>query len=150
MNVKRVLLAGVAAFVVNFAITFALRSGTSLFDWISAGSTQAQRSEAEQLARLPYLMTLALFSYIVFAYLYARTYRPDQGVVGAVTLALILALFSFPTGRVSEWMTYPIDGRVPLAIIPYQFFEGIVAGGVVGLIYKPQQVARQKATASGV
>lgn len=148
MNVKRVLLAGVASFVVVFGVTFALNAGTSLFEWIYAGSQAAQRPEAERLARLPYLMILALFSNIVFAYLYARTYAHSRGIAGAVTLGLILALLGAPTGRVAEWVMYPIEFRMPLAMIPYQFFEWIVAGIVVGLVYKPKQVVQGQATAA--
>jgi hypothetical protein len=112
-----------------------------------AGSQVTMRPEAERLARLPYVMIAVLFSRIVFAYLYARYYAHDQGIVGAVKLGLILALLVILPERISEWVQYPVGAALPLGLIPYQFFEWILSGLIVGLVYKPEQVVRHEAIA---
>ena len=142
MNLNRVVLAGMAAFVVVFGITFALNTGTSLFASMYAGSQAALRPEAERIARLPYLVVVSLFSQIVFAYVYADTYAKNQGIAGAIKLSLVLALIGILPGRIGEWMMYPLDPELPLGLIPYQFFESILSGVIVGLVYKPIPLAR--------
>lgn len=145
MNVKRVVLAGVASFLVVFGITSALNIGTPLFTWIYAGSEAAQRAEPERLARLPYLLPGVLFGQIVFAYVYARSQAQFQGVPGAIRLGLIVALIGVVPGNIGEWVLYPVDGRLPLGMIPYQLFEGFLSGLIVGMVYKPYPVAQREA-----
>ena len=150
MNLKRVLLAGVASFVVVLAVTLALDNGTSLFTAIYADSQGALRPETERLARLPYLLILSVLRWIVFAYLYARSYGHSHGIAAGIKLGLLVAVIVVPIENIGGWVFYPISLTLPLGMIPYQFFEWIVSGVVVGLVYKPKQVVRQEATAARV
>jgi hypothetical protein len=135
MNARRVVLAGVAAFVVTMAIGFAANEAF-IGDVYVEYATAAMRPREDRLTRLPYVFTVLLRGQIAFAYIYARGCPLRSGITEGVKLGLAAAVTASLSSHVVQWDLYPIGGAIPAVVIPWEFAMWAVSGAVV---YEPRR-----------
>ena len=140
MNIKRVVVAALAAFVVTTIIGVVVNN--SLFGWVYATSQTAMRPADARLAHLPYVMAALFLSTLAFSYLYARGFEQANGIAASIKLAMIFAVGVVLPSNAWQWGLYPIAGRVPLVVIPWEFLTFVITATIVAVVYRPIPSAR--------
>jgi hypothetical protein len=136
MNKGRWLVAGIVAAVAISALDW-LFNGILMRDLYVAFAT-IWRPYIEMTKLVPYGWASTLIASFFFVYIYHKGYEgKGSGLAEGLRFGLIVGLFmSIPT-VVWTYVLFPI----PLNIAGYWFLIGmaelLVAGGLVGLIYKP-------------
>lgn len=136
MNTKRWLLASVAAFIVIFALEFVI-NGILLSD-LYKQTASVWRPEPE-IMRMMWLMWLSYaIAAPVFAFVYTKGYEAAKGGVGqGVRYGLYMGLFLAASIGLGSYAVLPIPGILAVYWFIGGVFEYMVAGAVVGAIYKP-------------
>jgi hypothetical protein len=146
MNGKRVVLAGLAAFVVTMAIGFAANAAF-IGNLYIEHAVAAARPMADRRAMLPYVLVATVLSHIAFAYVYAWGYAARSGVAEGIKLGLAVGVMGM-AGNIFQWMFYPIGGAIPAVIIPWEFVNFAIAGAVIAMVYKPTQAGKREVSAA--
>lgn len=136
MNTKRWLLASVAAFIVIFALEFVI-NGVLLSD-LYKQTASVWRPEAEIMGMM-WLMSLSYaMSALLFVFVYTKGYEAAKGGIGqGVRYGLYMGLFLVASISLGFYAVLPIPGILAVYWFIGGVFEYMVAGAVVGVIYKP-------------
>ena len=136
MNTKRWLLASVAAFIVIFALELVI-NGILLSD-LYKQTASVWRPEPE-IMRMMWLMWLSYaIAAPVFAFVYTKGYEAAKGGVGqGVRYGLYMGLFLAASIGLGFYAVLPVPGILAVYWFIGGVFEYMVAGAVVGAIYKP-------------
>jgi hypothetical protein len=135
MNYPRVLLAAVAALVVFFAWGF-LKEGW-LLGKDFAPSAALYRTSDLQMKYMPFGMASVLVGLLAAAVLYAGWCRGTSGAVKGLQFGLILGVFIACVHPISNLVTMNMDTKLGLEITASTFIGWVLAGLVIGLVYKP-------------
>lgn len=135
MNYRRVLLAGLAAWVAAMALGYLINE--VLLAGIFAENAAAMRPEADVDARLPIGFVVMLFGYLAFAYVYAKGYEGGNGVAEGIRLGALVAVLMTAFGLVWQYVMYPISGKLTVVMVVDMFIESMIYGGIIGAVYKP-------------
>jgi hypothetical protein len=140
MNIKRVLAAGVVAWLVSLPVGYFVND--VLFAGLVTANSAVLRPQAELNAKLPLAFVFLLLAYLTFAYAYAKGYEGGKGLVEGVRFGIITAVMVTGFGLVWQYVMFPITGTLSAAIILDFFVEMSIYGAIVGAIYKPLATAR--------
>ena len=138
MNVRRVALAAVVAWIVSLAIGFFVND--YLFAGMSAANGSALRPEAALNANLPVGLIVLLVAFFAFAYMYAKGYEGGSGIAEGVRFGVTVGVIIVGFGTVWMWVMFPLSGNFALAMIIDSIVESAIYGAIVGVVYKPSSV----------
>lgn len=135
MSTKKFLLAGSAAFVVIFALEFAMHG--FLFHPLYAATASVWRPP-EYANKLMGLMVLGqlIFS-LVFAFIYAKGYEPAKaGAAQGMRFGFLIGLLTSPFSALMWYVVLPVPETLAAAWFVAGMVETLVAGAVVGALYR--------------
>ena len=137
MNYLRVGLAAVGAFVAYMA------AGGLMFVAMPFLKTEflkypgVYRDHEGQMSHFPVGMAAILFSMVVLAVLYARSYRAGSGWAEGAAFGALIGLFVIGAFVLHNYTNLNIGTRLTAISAVAYFVEWCIAGIVIGLIYRP-------------
>jgi 1,4-dihydroxy-2-naphthoate octaprenyltransferase len=135
MNYSRVLLAAVAALVVFFAWGFLTEGWLLRRDF--APSAALYRTSDLQMKYMPFGMVSVLVALLAAVVLYAGWCGGTSGAVKGLQFGLIIGVFVACIHPISNLVTMNMDTKLGLEITLSTAIGWVLAGLVIGLVYKP-------------
>lgn len=136
MNYPRVFLAAVAALVVFFAWGFLTEGWLLRKDF--APSAALYRTSDLQMRYMPFGMASVLVALLAAVVLYAGWCGGTSGAVKGLQFGLIIGVFVACVHPISNLVTMNVDTKLGLEITASTAIGWVLAGLVIGLVYKPQ------------
>ncbi|MEO8045471.1 MAG: hypothetical protein ABI674_11260 [Spartobacteria bacterium] len=141
MNIQRLLLTVVVAFVFIFATDFAIHA-----IWLKPAyeaTKELWRSEAEMGARFPWMLGAQLLVAIVFVTIWALGFAERGGLGLALGYGLLIGVIVQAT-TIITYVVSPLPADIAVKWIASGLVQSMLLGLIVGLVYKP---ARKRAFA---
>jgi hypothetical protein len=135
MNYLRVLLAAVAALVTFFAWGFLTEGWLIRKDF--AASAALYRSSNMQMKFMPFGMAATLVALLAAVLLYAGWCGGTSGALRGLQFGLLLGVFVSCIHPISNLVTMNMDTKLGLEIAVSNAIGWVLAGLVIGLVYKP-------------
>jgi hypothetical protein len=135
MNYPRVLLAAVAALVVFFAWGFLTEGWLLRKDF--APSAALYRTSDLQMRYMPFGMASVLVALLAAVVLYAGWCGGTSGAVKGLQFGLIIGVLVACIHPISNLVTMKMDTKLGLEITASTAIGWVLAGLVIGLVYKP-------------
>jgi hypothetical protein len=140
MNQKRIVLAAVAATIADFAYGF-LVYGTLLTSSFAAQGDVYRPPDA-QTAYMGIGALGILLAMIAASAIYAKGYEGGSGVQEGARFGLLMALFAIGYSSLVNYATIRLGGRHTGMMAAAALGEWVLAGVVIGLVYKPRSASR--------
>jgi hypothetical protein len=137
MNVPRIALASLGAFVAYFVI------GGATFVLVPSLKTEflkypaIYRSHDSIKSVMPVGMIAMFVGMVVLAVLYAMLYRGGSGVVEGARFGALIGLFAICAFVVHNYVNLQIGWQLTIEQSVVYFLEWLITGIVIGLIYRP-------------
>ncbi len=135
MNYPRVLLAAVAAMIVFFAWGFLTEGWLIREDF--APSAALYRTSDLQMKYMPFGMASVLVALLAAVMLYAGWCKDTSGAMKGLQCGLLMGVFVACVHPISNLVTMNMDLKLGLEVSVSTFIGWVVAGLVIGLVYKP-------------
>lgn len=135
MNVTRLLLAALAAFVAYFVIGGLFFAASPLRNEF-AKFPAVYRTQESMKPTLPLGMASMLVAMIVLAVIYAMLYKGGSGLFEGARYGALIGLFCVCSFVIHNYVNLNISLRLTLGQAAAYFVEWVVVGIVIGLIYK--------------
>lgn len=135
MNYPRVFLAAVAALVVFFAWGFLTEGWLLRKDF--APSAALYRTSDLQMRYMPFGMASVLVALLAAVVLYAGWCGGTSGAMKGLQFGLIIGVFVACVHPISNLVTMNVDTKLGLEITASTAIGWVLAGLVIGLVYKP-------------
>ena len=145
MNFARIAFASLGAAVGYFAYGFAMFAAWPSMKTEFKKYPNVYRTEESMMKVMPYGMVGILVSIVVIAILYAKIYAvtagavpgPVAGLASGACLGTLIGLFVIGMFVIHNY----VNLNIGLKLTVYQgiayFFQWLIVGAVIGLIYKP-------------
>jgi hypothetical protein len=136
MNVPRIALAALAAFVVYFVLgglSFALLPLAQEFGKYPG----VYRTQEDMKSDIPFGMAAMFLSMVVLAVIYAMLYKGGSGLMEGARFGALIGIFSDCAFVVHNYINLNIGLKLTLQQAIAYPVEWIVTGIVIGLIYRP-------------
>jgi hypothetical protein len=134
MNVTRLALAAVAAFVVD-AIYGSVVYGMLLMHHF--GQYPGVYRPGSDTSHMPVLFAGILIGAIAAAYIYAKGYEGGSGMAEGLRFGAALGVFVGGYVSLVDWAVLNIGRSLALRMAAAAFIEWVIIGVVIGLVYKP-------------
>ena len=138
MNVRRIALAAVVAWIVSLGIGFLVND--YLFAGLFQDNSAALRPTAALNANLPFGLGALLIAFFALAYVYAKGYEGGSGVVEGIRFGITIGVIVVGFGIVWQWVMYPITAAMGLALVIDSIVECAIYGAIIGAVYRPASV----------
>jgi hypothetical protein len=135
MNYPRLLLAAVAALVVFFAWGFLTEGWLLRKDF--APSAALYRTSDLQMKYMPFGLASVFVAVLAAVVLYAGWCGGTSGAVKGLQFGLIIGVFVACIHPISNLVTMNMDTKLGLEITVSTAIGWVLAGLVIGLVYKP-------------
>jgi len=135
MNYPRLLLAAVAALVVFFAWGFLTEGWLLRKDFVP--SAALYRTSDLQIKYMPFGLASVLVALLAAVVLYAGWCGGTSGAVKGLQFGLIMGVFVACIHPISNLVTMNMDTKLGLEITVSTAIGWVLAGLVIGLVYKP-------------
>jgi hypothetical protein len=135
MNYPRLLLAAVAALVVFFAWGYLTEGWLLRKDF--APSAALYRTSDLQMKYMPFGLASVLVGLLAAVVLYAGWCGGTSGAVKGLQFGLIIGVFVACIHPISNLVTMNMDTKLGLEITVSTAIGWLLAGLVIGLVYKP-------------
>ena len=135
MNYLRLVLAAVAALVTFFAWGFLTEGWLIRKDF--AASAALYRSSDMQMKFMPFGMAATLVALLAAVLLYAGWCGATSGVVKGFQFGLLMGVFVACIHPISNLVTMNMNVKLGLEIAISNALGWVLAGLVIGLVYKP-------------
>ena len=135
MNLARVAIAAVVAWVVYLGISFVVH--TTLLNDLYQEHAGAMRPEADQNAILPIGFIFALVGFFAFAYTYAKGYEGGRGAQEGLRFGVLVGILICCFRVIWDHMVWPVSLQLTAAWMVEYIVEFAIYGSLVGAIYKP-------------
>ena len=135
MDYKRITLAAVVAWFVNLMY--------GLFGWMAMSGEQFAanpavfRSQAGVNANIPLMLAGELLAMFVLALIYARGHEGGSGLREGFRFGLLMAVFMVSFASIGLYGSLNIDAPSALLAATRLFVQMVIAGTVIGLLYRP-------------
>ncbi len=140
MNISRVALAAVAAWIVDAVYGFVVYGNLLKSEF--ARYPGIYRPENSATAYMPFLFGGILLAMFAAAYIYAKGYEGGSGVQEGLRFGVLLGVFVVGYDAIVNYAIMNLGRRVAGSLAIAGLVEWIIAGVVIGLIYKPAAQAR--------
>jgi hypothetical protein len=137
MNLIRIALAALGGFVAYFVLgglAFGLFPSLK-YEFLKYPAVY--RSQQGQMSHMPVGMAAMFLSMVVLAVLYAMVYQGGSGAVEGARFGALIGVFSLCAFVVHNYVNLNIGLKLTLQQSAAYFVEWVVAGIVIGLIYRP-------------
>ena len=134
MNLPRVAIAAVVAWIVSLGIGFVVN--TVLLADLARANTPPMRPEADITGMLPMGFLFLLAGFFAFAYAYAKGYEGRNGVMEGIRFGVLVAVIITGFAGIWQYIVFPISGSMSAAIIVDTFVELPIYGAIVGALYR--------------
>src|SRR5262245_17050288 len=136
MNMSRVALATVVAFVVDQVYGFAVWGTLLMPDFeLYRG---VFRSKEAVMANLPLMMAGSLVAIFALAFIYAKGYEGGRpGVVEGLRFGCVFGTFMVAGIAVGNYATLNIGRKLAVETAVAAFAEALLVGALLGAVYKP-------------
>jgi hypothetical protein len=139
MNVRRIALAAVVAWLVSLAI------GVFVNDYLFAGMIAANgaalRPTSAITANLPIGLGVLLIAFFALAYAFAKGHEGGSGIVEGVRFGVTIGVIIVGFGTVWMWVMFPLNAQFGVAMMVDSIVEAAIYGAIIGVVYKPSSVA---------
>lgn len=135
MNYPRLVLAAVAALIVFFAWGFLTEGWLLRKDF--ASSAALYRTSDLQMKYMPLGMASVLVALLAAVALYAGWCGGTSGAVRGLQFGLLMGVFVACVHPISNLVTMNMDTKLGLEIAASNAIGWVLAGLVIGLVYKP-------------
>ena len=143
MNMRRIALAAIAAWVVWMALGFII-NGYLLADYYQQNAG-AMRPDAEMMPKLPLGFGLGLVGFFVLAYMYGKGYEGGSGVQEGLRFGVLVSLLLICLSVVWNYIVFPISGTLTFIWIVTTLVVFAIYGMIIGAIYRPTSTAATRA-----
>lgn len=137
MNLMRIFLAAIGAFVACMALGFAL---LGLFPALKTEFLKypaVYRDEKGQMSHMSVAMPAMLLSMLVLAVLYSFVYQGGSGLIEGARFGVLIGLFVVGAFVLHNYAKLNIGFKLALQQCLIYFLEWLVVGIAIGLIYRP-------------
>ena len=148
MNYTRVALAGLIAWVVDSVYGY-LVFGLAMSDEF-ARYPGVFRSFAAVNSLLPLMFGSSLLGMLVVAYIFAKGHEGRSPLQEGLRFGVVFASFGLFSIQIPSYVIYSYGRRLAALSAVAAFVEMILAGMVVGMVYKPANPASRSARPAGV
>lgn len=137
MNIVRIFLAAIGAFVAYMGLGFAL------FALIPSLQTEFRKYPAiyrdhdGQMSHMPVAMAAMLISFFVLAVLYSFVYQGGSGLFEGARFGALIGLFAIGAFVLHNYANLNIGLKLTLQQCLIYFLEWLFVGIVIGFIYRP-------------
>ena len=135
MNYPRLVLAAVAALIVFFAWGFLTEGWLLRKDFVS--SAALYRTSDLQMKYMPFGLASVLVALLAAVVLYAGWCGGTSGAFKGLQFGLLMGVFVACVHPISNLITMNMDTKLGLEIAASNAIGWILAGLVIGLVYKP-------------
>ena len=135
MNVARIALAAVVATVVDAVYGFAVYGNLLTSEF--GRYPNVFRSMDSQMGYMPILFCGIFIAMIGAAAIYAKGYEGGSGLMEGFRFGVLIGLVATGYSAIPGYAMSNIGRKLGLEMAAANFAEWIVAGVVIGLIYKP-------------
>ncbi|HEV2422758.1 MAG TPA: hypothetical protein VGS59_13690 [Candidatus Acidoferrales bacterium] len=135
MNYPRVLMAALAALVVFFAWGFLTEGWLLRKDF--APSAALYRTSDLQMKYMPFGLISVLVALLLAVVLYAGWCGSTSGAMKGLQFGLLMGVLVACIHPVSNLVTMNMDLKLGLEVSVSTFIGWVLAGTVIGLVYKP-------------
>jgi hypothetical protein len=95
------------------------------------------RSESAINAKVPLMLGGNLLAMFALAYIYAKGYEGGNGTLEGIRFGFFVALFIFGFASIGIYGSIDVGSRIAVVSSATTFIEMVLAGVVVGTLYKP-------------
>lgn len=135
MNLARVAIAAVVAWVVYLGVSFLVH--TMLLNDLYLQHANAMRPEADQNRILPIGFLFALVGFFAFAYTYAKGYEGGSGAQEGLRFGVLVGILICCFRVIWDHMVWPVSIQLTVGWMVEYIVEFAIYGSIVGAIYKP-------------
>lgn len=135
MNYTRIALAGLGATVVYFFLGFLLFALTPLADEYRR-FPEIYRTQDAMKKVAPFGMVSILISMIALAAIYALAYRGGSPLAEGTRFGALVGVFAIGAFVIHNYVNLNIGLKLTIGQAVAYFIQWVVAGGVIGLIYR--------------
>jgi len=135
VNITRVVLAGLAAFVAYFAIGALFFTAAPMKNEFMKYPA-VYRSQEGIKSTMPAGMAAMLLAMLVLAVLYAMLYRGGSGLAEGARFGTLIGVFSVCAFVVHNYVNLNIGLKLTMQQAAAYFVEWTVCGIVIGLVYR--------------
>ena len=139
MNVGRLAIAAVVATVVDAAYGFVVY-GTLLHEQFVA-HPGVYRPDDIAVGYMPYLFLGTFLAMLAATYIFARGYQGGSGLKEGLCFGMAIGTFAVGYAGIVNFAVLNIGRRLGGSMAIAAFVEWVIAGVVIGLIYKPAAVS---------
>jgi len=137
MNLTRVALAGLGAFIAYFIAGFILFTMVPPLRNEFMKYPAVYRSQDGIKSVMPYGMLAMLVAIMALAVIYAMLYKGDSGIVEGATFGVLIGIFAIGSFVVHNYVNLNIGLALTIQQAIAYFIEWVIVGIVIGLIYRP-------------
>jgi hypothetical protein len=138
MNFSRIVLAAVAATVVDAVYGFVVY-GQLLTSQFARYPGVFRQADAEA-AYMPYLFCGILLAMLAASFIYSKGYEGGSGVAEGARFGVLIGLVEVGYSTIVSYAVLQIGRRLTASMALAALVEWIIAGIVIGLVYKPTAV----------
>jgi len=135
MNYQRLVLAAAAALIVFFVWGF-LTEGWLIREDFAASAVLYRTSDA-QMKYMPFGLATVLVALLAAVVIYARWCEATSGAASGLEFGLLMGVFVACIHPISNLITMNMDVKLGLEIAASNAIGWLLAGLVIGLVYKP-------------
>jgi len=135
MNYQRLALAAIAALVVFFAWGFLTEGWLIRKDF--AASAALYRTSDLQMKYMPFGLASVLVALLAAVVIYARWCGATSGAASGLQFGFLMGVFVACIHPISNLVTMNMDMKLGLKIAVSNAIGWMLAGVVIGLVYKP-------------
>lgn len=135
MNLGRLVLAAVVATIVDAVYGFVVY-GTLLLPWFTE-LPGVYRQADTAATYMPVLFCGTFLAMLAASYIYTKGYEGGSGVKEGFGFGIAIGLFAAGYGSIVNYATLNIPVDIGMTMAAAALVEWILAGIVIGLVYKP-------------
>jgi hypothetical protein len=137
MNILRIFLAAIGAFVAYMALGFALFALLPSLQTEFRKYPAIYRDHDGQMKQMPLGMAAMLLSLLVLSVLYSFVYQGGSGLFEGARFGALIGLFAIGAFVLHNYVNLNIGLKLTLEQCLVYFLEWLFVGVVIGLIYRP-------------
>jgi len=136
MNYPRILLAAAVATIAFFVYGFLVHGILIASDYIPYPEGVYRSGDAAK-SHMLYGLAGIFVAILVFATIYANSYKGGRGLIAGARLGLLFGIFIAGAFVAVNYGTINISGKLALELAISALIEWIMVGILVGIVYRP-------------
>ena len=140
MNVSRVVLAAVGAWIVDAVYGFCVYGKALESEF--ARYPDVFRPTDVMNGNLPLMFAGSLLAFFALAYIFAKGHEGGNGLAEGLRFGFVVAVFEFGAMSIGNYAVLNVGRKIAVEWAVTGFVEALISGVVMGLVYKPALVAK--------